>query len=232
MSNIVNDFKLFSRDHGVSTTTMDDYQKHMDGIFMNKGIIEPTIIEERQLNATQISVFSRLFMDRILFLGTEVNSDVANIINAQLLYLASTNPDKGISIYINSPGGSVTAGLSMYDTMNFISPVISTTCIGQAASMGAVLLSSGAKGKRMALPHSDIMIHQPLTSTGLVQASDMEIQWKEMKKCKTTLYNILSENTGKTFDEIEAACDRDNWFTASEAVDFGLIDKVIKKNVR
>lgn len=223
---LIKDFGLFARDHKVSTTTLDDYSK-----LVNQRYIEPTIIEERQLNATQISVFSRLFMDRILFLGTEIDSTVANIINAQLLYLSSMNPDKGISLYINSPGGSVTAGLSMYDTMNFIDADVSTTCIGMAASMGAVLLSSGAKGKRMSLTHSDIMIHQPLSGIAPnTQASDIEIHWKEIKKCKNTLYGILSENTGKTVEEIEQACDRDNWFTAQEAIDFGLIDKIIKKN--
>lgn len=226
MENLIKDFSLFARDHKVSSTTLDAYSR-----FVNSAVsyIEPTIIEERQLNATQISVFSRLFMDRILFLGSEVNSNVANIINAQLLYLASQAPDKDIQLYINSPGGSVTAGLSMYDTMNFISPDVSTTCMGAAASMGAVLLSSGVKGKRYSLPHSEIMIHQPLSNTGMVQASDMEIHWNEMKKCRDTLYNILSENTGKTFDEIMVACDRDNWFTPQEAIEFGLIDKVIKK---
>lgn len=226
MSDLIKDFGLFARDHKVSTTALDDYSR----LINSHHYIEPTIIEERQLNATQISVFSRLFMDRILFLGTQVDSTVANIINAQMLYLSSMNPDKGISLYINSPGGSVTAGLSMYDTMNFIDSDVSTTCIGMAASMGAVLLSSGAKGKRYSLTHSDIMIHQPLSGIAPnTQASDIEIQWNEIKKCKNTLYGILSENTGKDIKEIEEACDRDNWFTAAEAVDFGLIDKVIKK---
>lgn len=227
MSDLIKEFGLFARDHKVSTTTLEDYSKHVDA---RARFIEPVIVEERQLNATQISVFSRLFMDRILFLGSEVDSDVANIINAQLLFLASQNPDKDIQLYINSPGGSVTAGMSMYDVMNFISPDVSTTCMGAAASMGAVLLSSGAKGKRYSLPHSNIMIHQPLSNSGYVQASDMEIHWNEMKKCRDILYNVLSENTGKSFDEIMAACDRDNWFTPQEAMEFGLIDKIIKKN--
>lgn len=227
MSDLIKEFGLFARDHKVSTTTLEDYVKHNSA---QARFIEPVIVEERQLNATQISVFSRLFMDRILFLGSEVDSDVANVINAQLLFLASQNPDKDIQLYINSPGGSVNAGLSMYDTMNFINPDVSTTCMGMAASMGAILLSSGTKGKRYALPHSEIMIHQPLSNTGMVQASDMEIHWNEVKKCKNNLYNILSENTGKSFDEIEKACDRNNWFTASEAADYGLIDTVIKKN--
>lgn len=222
----MNDFPLFARSRGISSTKLDGYANYISNSF-----IEPTIIEERQLNATQISVFSRLFMDRILFLGSEINSDVANIINAQLLYLSSINPEKDISIYINSPGGSVTAGLSIYDTMNYINCDVNTTCMGSAASMGAVLLSSGTKGKRKALPHSEVMIHQPMSgiSPG-TQASDIEIHCNEIIKCKNTLYSILSENTGKDFKEIEAACDRDKWFTASEAVDFGLIDKVILKN--
>ncbi len=226
MSDLIKEFGLFARDHKVSTTTLEDYVKYNN---IQARFIEPVIVEERQLNATQISVFSRLFMDRILFLGSEVDSDVANVINAQLLFLASQNPDKDIQLYINSPGGSVNAGLSMYDTMNFINPDVSTTCMGMAASMGAILLSSGAKGKRYALPHSEIMIHQPLSNTGMVQASDMEIHWNEVKKCKNTLYNILSENTGKSFEEIEKACDRNNWFTGSEAAEYGLIDTVIKK---
>lgn len=224
----IKDFRLFARDHKVSTTALDDYSR-----LVNSGrYIEPTIIEERQLNVSQISVFSRLFMDRILFLGTAIDDTVANIVNAQLLYLSSMNPDKAISLYINSPGGSVTAGLSMYDTINFIDSEVSTTCLGMAASMGAVLLSSGEKGKRYSLTHSDIMIHQPLSGIAPnTQASDIEIHWKEIKKCKNTLYQILSENTGKSVEEIEVACDRDNWFTAQEAVDFGLIDKVIKKGM-
>lgn len=226
MSDLIKEFGLFARDHKVSTTTLEDYVKYNS---TQARFIEPVIVEERQLNATQISVFSRLFMDRILFLGSEVDSDVANVINAQLLFLASQNPDKDIQLYINSPGGSVNAGLSMYDTMNFINPDVSTTCMGMAASMGAILLSSGAKGKRFALPHSEIMIHQPLSNTGMVQASDMEIHWNEVKKCKNTLYNILSENTGKSFEEIEKACDRNNWFTGYEAAEYGLIDTVIKK---
>lgn len=225
MSDLIKEFGLFARDHKVSTTTLEDYVKYNS---TQARFIEPVIVEERQLNATQISVFSRLFMDRILFLGTEIDSDVANVINAQLLFLAKDS-DKDIQLYINSPGGSVNAGLSMYDTMNFINPDVSTTCVGMAASMGAILLSSGARGKRYALPHSEIMIHQPLSNTGMVQASDMEIHWNEVKKCKNTLYNILSENTGKSFEEIEKACDRNNWFTGSEAVEYGLIDTVLKK---
>lgn len=213
------DFRLFARDHHVSGQLLDDYI----------GYIEPTIIEERRLNATQISVFSRLFMERILFLGSEINSDVANIVNSQLLYLQTENPDKAITLYINSPGGSVYDGMSIYDVAKYVSCPISTTCCGTAASMGAVLLSSGDKGMRTALPHSQIMIHQPSGGTGRVQASDMEIAWKEMKKCKDMLYQVLSENTGRPVEEIEALCDRDKWYTAQEAVEQGLIDSVITK---
>lgn len=217
------DFKLFARDHHVSGQLLDDYMK-----FQNN-YIEPYIVEERRLNATQISVFSRLFMERILFLGMEINSDVANIVNSQLLYLQTENPDKAITMYINSPGGSVYDGMSIYDVAKYVSCPIATTCCGMAASMAAVLLSSGDKGMRTALPHSKIMIHQPSGGTGHVQATDMEIAWKEMKKCKDMLYNVLSENTGKSFDEIEALCDRDKWYTADEAVKEGLIDSVITK---
>lgn len=222
---LIKDFRKFGKEHNMSPSVFDSYMNFIDNSY-----IEPTIIEERQLHATQISVFSRMFMDRILFLGSEVNSDVANILNAQMLYLASNNPEKTISLYINSPGGSVNAGLAIYDVMNFINPDVSTTCIGMAASMGAVLLSSGAKGKRKSLLHSDIMIHQPLSGIRQAQASDIEIHWNEVKKCKNILYTILAENCGKTYEEIELACDRDNWFTAQEAIEFGLIDDIFKKS--
>jgi ATP-dependent Clp protease protease subunit len=224
MNNIEKDYKKFALGHNVSSMLIDDYNRKVVDTY-----IEPTIIEERKLNATQISVFSRLFMERILFIGTEINSDVANVINSQLLYLEMENPEKPISIYINSPGGSVYDGLSIYDLFKYVSSPISTTCIGMAASMGAVLLSSGDNGKRFALPNSQIMIHQPLSSLGYAQASDIEIANNEVQKCKKTLYNILCENTGKSYDEITAACDRNNWFTSQEAIDFGLIDEVIKK---
>lgn len=215
------DFKLFARDHHVSGQVLDDYMKFHDDFY-----IEPYIVEERRLNATQISVFSRLFMERILFLGTEINSQVANIVNSQLLYLKTENPDKPIKMYINSPGGSVYDGMSIYDVTKFVTCPIETTCCGMAASMAAVLLSSGDKGMRNALPHSKIMIHQPMGGVQ-GQASDMEIAWKEMKKCKDMLYNILAENTGKSVEEITALCDRDKWYTAAEAAKEGLIDTVI-----
>lgn len=217
------DFRLFARDHHVSGFMLDDYIKYHDQY------IEPYIVEERRLNATQISVFSRLFMERILFLGMEINSDVANIINSQLLYLQTENPDKAITMYINSPGGSVCDGMSIYDVAKYVSCPISTTCCGMAASMAAVLLSSGDKSMRTALPHSKIMIHQPSGGTGHVQAADMEIAWNEMKKWQNVLYQVLAENTGKPFEEIAALCDRDKWYTAQEAVENGLIDSVITK---
>ena len=224
MNNIEKDYKKFALDYNVNPMLIDDYNRKVVNTY-----IEPTIIEERKLNATQISVFSRLFMERILFIGTEINSDVANIINSQLLYLEMENPEKQINIYINSPGGSVSDGLSIYDLFQYVSSPISTTCIGMAASMGAVLLSSGEKGKRFALPNSKVMIHQPLTSLGYAQASDIEIANNELQKCKKTLYDILCDNTGKSFYDITVACDRNNWFTAQQAIDFGLIDEVIKK---
>lgn len=224
MKNLEQDFKLFASDKKVSTSLYDDYAKKLTNSY-----IEPTIVEERSLNVTQISAFSRLFMDRILFLGSGIDSDVANIMNAQLLYLEMVDPEKPITVYINSPGGSVYDGMSIYDVFQYVSCPIQTTCIGTAASMGAVLLSSGEKGCRSALPHSSIMIHQPSGGTGRVSASDMEIAWEEMKKCKEMLYEVLSNNTGKTVEEIEALCDRDKWYTSAEALENGLIDNIIKR---
>lgn len=220
------DFRLFARDHHVSGQLLDGYMQFQGNY------IEPYIVEERRLNATQISVFSRLFMERILFLGMEINADVANIVNSQLLYLQTENPDKPITMYINSPGGSVYDGMSIYDVAKYVSCPIGTTCCGTAASMAAVLLSSGDKGLRNALPHSQIMIHQPSGGTGRVNASDMKIAWKEMEKCQKMVYQVLAENTGKTFDEIAALCDRDKWFTPQEAIDNGLIDTIITKKTK
>lgn len=221
--NLYQDFTSFSKDKNVSQSVLTDYSNHIYNSY-----IEPTIIDERKLNATQISVFSRLFMERILFLGSEINADVANIINSQLLYLQMIDPEKPITLYINSPGGSVNAGLSIYDTFKFVSCPIETTCMGLAASMGAVLLSSGDKGKRSALPHSQVMIHQVLGGAQ-GQASDIKISYEEIMKAEKSLYDILSENTGIEYDEIKKLCDRDNWYTAEEAVKANLIDKVIKR---
>ena len=188
--------------------------------------ISPTIIEERQMNVAAMDVFSRLMMDRIIFLGCPVYDDVANIIQAQLLFLESTEPDKDIQIYINSPGGSVTAGLGIYDTMQLISSDVATICTGLAASMGAVLLTAGAKGKRSALPHSRVMIHQPLGGVE-GQASDIEITARQILRTKQELYEILALHSGVTIKKIEKDADRDYWMTAPEAQKYGLIDEVL-----
>lgn len=189
--------------------------------------LTPYILEERQTNMTQMDVFSRLMQDRIIFLGTGVNDSVANTINAQMLFLQSLDPKKDIKLYINSPGGGVYAGLSIYDTMNLVSPDVGTVVCGMAASMGAVLCSSGAKGKRDILPHSRVMIHQPLGGAR-GQASDMEITVREIGKLKTELYNILSKNSGQDYDKVHNDSDRDYWMTAQEAVDYGMMDTVLK----
>ncbi len=186
----------------------------------------PSVIEERHLNVTQMDVFSRLMMDRIIFLGVGVDDYVANVIQAQLLFLDSLDPQRAIQMYINSPGGSVTAGLGIYDTMQYVSPEVSTICTSMAASMGAVLLSSGAKGQRVCLPHSRVMIHQP--AGGMQgQVSDMQITYDLFKNLQRELYEILQENTGQDYEKIQLDCDRDNWMTAQEAVAYGLVDEVI-----
>ena len=193
--------------------------------------VSPTIIEERQLNVATMDVFSRLMMDRIIFLGAPINDDVANIIQAQLLFLESTDPDKDIQIYVNSPGGSVSAGLGIYDTMQLVNCDVSTICTGMAASMGAVLLTAGAKGKRSALPHSRVMIHQPLGGVQ-GQASDIEITAREIARTKRELYEILSEHSGVAIEKIEQDADRDYWLTAVEAKEYGLIDEVLTKRAK
>jgi ATP-dependent Clp protease protease subunit len=190
--------------------------------------ISPTIIEERQLNVAQMDVFSRLMMDRIIFLGTQVDDYTANVIQAQLLYLDSADPGKDISIYLNSPGGSVYAGLGIYDTMQFISSDVATICTGMAASMAAVLLTAGAKGKRSALKHSRIMIHQPMGGAQ-GQASDIEITAREIQKLKKELYTIIADHSGNPFERIEKDSDRDYWMTAAEAKEYGMIDEVLIK---
>ena len=186
----------------------------------------PYIIEERQLNMSQMDVFSRLMMDRIIFLGTGIDDQVANIINAQLLFLESVDPKKDIQIYLNSPGGSVYAGLGIYDTMQYISPDVATICTGLAASMGAVLLCAGAEGKRTALKHSRVMIHQPLGGAQ-GQASDIEITAREIIKLKKELYDIIAHHTGKTFKKVEDDSDRDYWMTSTEAKAYGMVDEVL-----
>lgn len=189
--------------------------------------MNPVILEERKLNVAAMDVFSRLQMDNIIFLGSEINDDVANTIIAQLLYISSQRPDEEIKMYINSPGGSVSAGLAIYDTMQYIPNNISTICTGMAASMGAVLFSGGTKGKRLILPHSRILIHQPLGGAK-GQASDILIAAKEIEKSKHELINILSENTGQSYDKVLADADRDYWMTSDEAVEYGIADEIIK----
>ncbi|MCF6213762.1 MAG: ATP-dependent Clp endopeptidase proteolytic subunit ClpP [Flavobacteriaceae bacterium] len=190
--------------------------------------VTPYIIEERQLNVAQMDVFSRLMMDRIIFLGTAIDDHVANIIQAQLLFLESVDASKDISIYINSPGGGVYAGLGMYDTMQFIKPNVATICTGMAASMAAVLMCAGQKGKRSALPHSRIMIHQPLGGTQ-GQASDIEITTREILKLKGELYQIIAKHSGQTIKKVEKDSDRDYWMKADEAKTYGMIDEILKR---
>ena len=194
-------------------------------VLASGGYISPTILEERQLNVTQMDVFSRLMMDRVIFLGTEVNDYTANVIQAQLLYLDSVDSERDIHLYLNTPGGSVYAGLGIYDTMQFVGAKVSTICTGLAASMGAVLLVAGEKGMRAALPHSRVMIHQPLGGIQ-GQASDIEITAKEILKLKDELYQIISDHSGKPMDQIRQDADRDHWMTAAEALEYGMIDRV------
>lgn len=205
-----------TKEHGISS------------VYYNKIIssLTPYIMEERQLNITQMDVFSRLMMDRIIFLGTAVNDQIANIIQAQLLFLESTDASKDISIYINSPGGSVYAGLGIYDTMQFIKPDVATICTGMAASMSAVLMCAGEKGKRSALPHSRIMIHQPLGGAQ-GQASDIEITTREILKLKDELYTIIARHSGQTVKKVHQDSDRDYWMKAKEAKEYGMIDEIL-----
>ena len=212
--------KYATKDRGISSIAVDNFTSAYGNY------ISPTIIEERQLNIATMDVFSRLMMDRIIFLGVPINDYVANIIQAQLLYLDSLNQDKDILIYLNTPGGSVYAGLGIYDTMQYINCDISTICTGMAASMGAVLLCAGAKGKRTALKHYRVMIHQPLGGAQ-GQASDIEITAREIQKLKKELYTIISDHSGKSYDEVWKDGDRDYWMTSSEAKEYGMIDEVL-----
>jgi ATP-dependent Clp protease protease subunit len=215
------EFRKFAiKDHGISSTTVDSFSSMMNNY------ISPTIIEERQMNVASMDVFSRLMMDRIIFLGVPINDYVANIIQAQLLFLESVDAKKDIQIYLNTPGGGVYAGLGIYDTMQYIAPDVATICTGMAASMGAVLLCAGAEGKRTALRHSRVMIHQPLGGAQ-GQASDIEITAREIKKLKNELYTIISEHSGKPFDEVWTDSDRDYWMTSAEAKEYGMIDEVL-----
>ncbi|WP_075590429.1 ATP-dependent Clp endopeptidase proteolytic subunit ClpP [Labilibacter marinus] len=218
------DFQKFATKHvGVNSLALDKYTS------ITSGYISPTIIEERQLNVASMDVFSRLMMDRIIFLGLPIDDTVANIIQAQLLYLESADPQKDISIYFNSPGGSVYAGLGIYDTMQYISSDVATICTGMAASMGAVLLTAGTTGKRSALQHSRVMIHQPMGGAQ-GQASDIEITAREIQKLKKELYTIIANHSGNTYKKVEKDSDRDYWMTATEAKEYGMIDEVLTRD--
>lgn len=222
------DFRNFAVKHlGMNGLALDQYGSTVSQV--TASYISPTIIEERQLNVAQMDVFSRLMMDRIIFLGTQVDDYTANVIQAQLLYLDSAEPGKDVSIYINSPGGSVYAGLGIYDTMQYISSDVSTICTGMAASMAAVLLVAGTKGKRFALKHSRVMIHQPMGGAQ-GQATDMEITVREIQKLKKELYSIIADHSGQSFDKVWADSDRDYWMTSEEAKEYGMIDQVLIKS--
>ena len=220
---MLKDFRKIATGHlGMNGQVLDDV------IRTQANYLNPYILEERQLNVTQMDVFSRLMMDRIIFLGTEVNDYTANTLQAQLLYLDSSDPGKDISIYINSPGGSVYAGLGIYDTMQFVNSDVQTICTGMAASMAAVLLVAGKEGKRSALPHSRVMIHQPLGGVS-GQASDIEIEAREIQKLKKELYQIIAEHSHTEFDKVWADSDRNYWMTAEEAKAYGMIDNVLQR---
>ena len=222
--NFGKEFEKYAVKHkGISSNTLDGYIKH------NVTNLTPNIIEERPMNVAVMDVYSRLMMDRIIFLGYPISDEVANIVTAQLLFLESTDRTKDIQMYINSPGGSVYAGLGMYDTMQFISPDIATICTGIAASMAQVLMCAGTPGKRTALKHSRIMMHQP-SAGAMGQASDIEITVNEIRKLKRELYDIIAHHTGQSVDKIAEDCDRDKWMTAPEAKEYGLVDEVLVMN--
>lgn len=220
--NLQKDFTKYAISNGISSLTLQKYAS------ITNSYISPTIIEERQLNVAQMDVFSRLMMDRIIFLGLPVDDYVANIIQAQLLYLDSADHGKDIQIYLNSPGGGVYAGLGIYDTMQYISCDVATICTGMAASMAAVLLCAGEKGKRSALSHSRVMIHQPMGGAQ-GQASDIEITAREISKLKSELYQIIADHSGNSFDKIHKDSDRDFWMNAKEALEYGMIDEVLER---
>ena len=213
--------KFANMGRGISSMTLHRYESAVDSY------INPTIIEERKLNVASMDVFIRLMMDRIIFLGVPIDDDVANIIQAQLLFLASNDNNADISLYLNTPGGQVSSGLAIYDTMQIVEPDVATICTGMAASMGSVLLCAGTKGKRSALPHSRVLIHQPLGGAQ-GQASDIMIAAKEIEKTRTELYNIISEHSGQPFERVFADADRDLWMTAQEALDYGMVDEILK----
>ena len=219
-----NEFKKYATKHmGISSLHLDEFTS------IHGNYISPTIIEERQMNVATMDVFSRLMMDRIIFLGVPINDYVANIIQAQLLFLESADADREIRIYLNTPGGSVYAGLGIYDTMQYINPDVATICTGIAASMGAVLLTAGTKGKRTALKHSRVMIHQPLGGAS-GQASDIEITAREIQKLKKELYEIIANHSDTDYKKVWKDGDRDYWMTAQEALDYGMIDEILVKN--
>lgn len=217
------DFGKFAlSDHRVSSLALDRYARQ------SMAYMNPTIIEERQLNAVAMDVFSRLMMDRIIFLGMPIDDNVANIVQAQLLYLASVDAKADISLYLNTPGGVVSSGLGIYDTMQLIAPQVATICTGMAASMGAVLLCAGENGKRSALPHSKVMIHQPLGGAR-GQASDILIEAQEIEKTRDELYNIIASHSGQPFDKVFKDADRDYWMTSEEALRYGMIDSILSR---
>ena len=221
-----NEFLKYTRlEHGIISMTMHRYQSALDAY------INPTILEERRLNVASMDVFSRLMMDRIIFLGVPIDDDVANIVTAQLLFLASNDSSSDISLYLNTPGGHVSSGLAIYDTMQLIEPDVATICTGMAASMGSVLLCAGAAGKRSALPHSRVMIHQPLGGAQ-GQASDILIAAQEIEKIKKELYSIISEHSGQLLEKIYADGDRDFWMNAKEALEYGMVDEILTKRTK
>ena len=220
------DFDKFAvKGRGISSMTLSRYQSVVDGY------INPTITEERKLNVAQMDVFSRLMMDRIIFLGVPIDDDVANIIQAQLLFLASNDSHADITMYLNTPGGQVTSGLGIYDTMQLVQPDVATVCTGMAASMGAVLLCAGEKGKRSALPHSRVLIHQPLGGAQ-GQATEILIAAKEIEKTRTELFNIIAQHSGQPFEKVAKDGERDYWMTSEEALAYGMVDEILRKRNR
>jgi len=217
--------KFAVKGRGISSMTLSRYQSVVDGY------INPTITEERKLNVAQMDVFSRLMMDRIIFLGVPIDDDVANIIQAQLLFLASNDSHADITMYLNTPGGQVTSGLGIYDTMQLVQPDVATVCTGMAASMGAVLLCAGEKGKRSALPHSRVLVHQPLGGAR-GQATEILIAAKEIEKTRTELFNIIAQHSGQPFEKVARDGERDYWMTAEEALAYGMVDEILRKRNR
>jgi ATP-dependent Clp protease protease subunit len=217
--------KFAVKGRGISSMTLGRYTSVYDGY------INPTITEERKLNVAQMDVFSRLMMDRIIFLGVPIDDDVANIIQAQLLFLAAQDPGADITMYLNTPGGQVTSGLAIYDTLQLVQPEVATVCTGMAASMGSVLLCAGEKGKRSALPHSRVLIHQPLGGAQ-GQATEILIAAKEIEKTRTELFNIIATHTGQPYEKVAADGERDYWMTAEEALAYGMVDEILKKRQR